>query len=111
MKSLRIIGHDSSSFFVIDENRKTNFLRLTAYHLENSTTRWVVKIQLEEDEKLESVTFLDSTFVLFTSKTDQSNKKLQSSVCYWIILEKRNRIKSRYIKPHSATLPINQNLA
>lgn len=106
VKSLRIIGHDASSFFVIDENRKTNFLRLTAYHLENSTTHWVEKIQLEEDEKLESVSFLDSTFVLFTSKTDQSNK--ETSI-FCLLLDHLGKTKSDKKQIHQTTFSNTSN--
>lgn len=96
MKGVRIVGTDSLRFYVMDENRKENFIRITAYACKDLKMMNSNKIILNENEKLESISFCHSQFLVLTSLVDLKRKE--------------TKVYSRLIHPDGAVISDTQQV-
>ncbi len=80
MRNMEVVGSDASGFFVADENRKEENLRIHKYGYQSLKSEWSQIIPLPKgnnDQQFENLIHLKDKFLLFTSIFNKENEQLQ----------------------------------
>ncbi len=83
---MNVIASDATGFYVVDENKKEQFVRLSKYGVDGLKQVWTTNITLPgnlNDQQFEKLQFLGDKFMLFTSRFNKESENFQIFCSYY----------------------------
>ncbi len=80
MKNMAVIASDAEGFYVADENKKEQFVRLSKFGFDGLKQTWTTNISIAStphDQQYEKLQFFGDKFMLFTSRFNQVSEQYQ----------------------------------